>query len=70
VRSGGKTINLPEEALVAMLRTLPEDVLAEIFWKTLVEYDTSPLTDEEKKAVEEAKAEFNNGESVSWEDIK
>jgi len=70
VRSGGKTINLPEEALVAMLRTLPEDVLAEVFWKTLVEYDTSPLTGEEKKAVEEARSEFDRGETISWEDIK
>ena len=69
MRSGGKTINLPEEALVAMLRTLPEDVLAEVFWKTLVEYDTSPLTSEEKKAVEEARSEFDRDETISWEDI-
>lgn len=65
-----RTVNLPLETLVAMLKSLPEDTLADIFWEALVEYETDPLTHEERKAVEEARSEFDKGESVSWESIK
>jgi hypothetical protein len=33
------------------LKTLPEDILVDIFWKTLVESDVSPLTKEEREAI-------------------
>ena len=65
-----KTVNLPEDALIAMLKALPEDVLADVFWKAMVDYDVSPMTDEEKRAVKEAKSEFEKGETLSWKDIK
>lgn len=48
-----KTLDMPEEALVNMLKALPEDALVEIFWKTLVESDVSPLTGEEKEEIRE-----------------
>jgi len=63
-----KTLSMPEEALVSMLRTLPEDVLADIFWKTLVESDVSPLTEEEREELEKGKREFEKGETIKWKD--
>jgi len=66
----GRTIPMPEEALVNMLKTLPEDELIEIFWKTLIESDVSPLTEEEKEAIEEGRIEFKKGETFKWEDLR
>ncbi len=61
-----KTLSMPEEALVSMLKTLPEDVLVDIFWKTLVESDVSHLTKEEREELEKGKKEFEKGETVKW----
>ena len=55
---------MPEDSIVAMLKTLPEDILIDIFWKTMVESDTSPLTDEEKEEMERGKKEFERGETI------
>jgi hypothetical protein len=52
-----KIVPMPEDAVINMLKTLPEDVLIDIFWKTLVESDVSPLIEEERKELEKAKDE-------------
>ena len=65
-----KTLSMPEEAFVSMLKTLPEDVLVDIFWKTLVESDVSPLTAEEREELEKGKSEFEKGETVKWKNLK
>jgi len=44
-----KIVPMSEDAVINMLKTLPEDVLIDIFWKTLVESDVSPLIEEEKR---------------------
>jgi ubiquinone biosynthesis protein Coq4 len=61
---------MPEEAMINLLKTLPEDALVEVFWKTLVESDVSPLTDEEKKEIEKGKVEFQKGETIRWENLR
>ena len=66
----GRTITMPEATIVALLKTLPEDVLIDIFWKTVVESDVSPLTRAEKKRVETGKKEFIIRETIKWEDLK
>ncbi len=66
----GNLISLPEETIINMLKTLPEDVLVNLFWKTLMEYDDSPLTNEEREEIEKAKEEFKKGETISWESLK
>ena len=65
-----KTLSVPEEALISMLKTLPEDVLVDIFWKTLVESDVSPLTKEERDELEKGKREFEKGETVKWKNLR
>ncbi len=67
---GTKTLKMPEDALVALLKTLKEETLVDIFWKTFVESDTSPLTREEERAIQKAKDEFRGGKTVRWENLK
>jgi hypothetical protein len=49
---------------------LPEDILIDIFWKTVVESDISPLTRTEKKRVETGKKEFILRETARRKDLK
>ncbi len=65
-----KTLEMPEDALVNMLKALPEDTLVEIFWKTLVESDSDPLSDEEKEDVRKGKIEYGKGETIPWQDLQ
>ncbi len=67
---GTKTLKMPEDALVAFLKTLKEETLVNIFWKTLVESDTSPLDREEKKALQKGKDEFRGGKTIRWESLR
>ena len=65
-----KTLTMPEDALVNMLKTLPGDVLIDVFWKTVVESDISPLTKEEKELISKAKSEHKKGETIKWQDLR
>ncbi|MGP8216007.1 MAG: hypothetical protein ACLQQ4_10620 [Bacteroidia bacterium] len=64
------TIQIPENAIVDMLKNLPENILADIFWKTFVTPDDLPLTESEKLSVDKAKKEFNKRETVKWQAIR
>jgi hypothetical protein len=65
-----KIISLPENALINMLKTLPEDLLVNLFWKTLIKNDTSPLSLIEKKEIKKAKNEYKKHRTVPWENLK
>jgi hypothetical protein len=65
-----KTLLMPEEVLVNMLKTLPKRDLINIFWKTIAESDVSPLRDEEREDIKQAKREFKKGETLKWENIR
>jgi hypothetical protein len=65
-----KTLTLPEDVVINMLKTLHEDTLLDIFWQTLVESDISPLTLEEKEAIEQDKNDFNKRETIKWADLR
>ena len=65
-----KTISMPEDVVINLLKTLPEEDIINIFWKTLIESDVSPLTDEEREEIRKAKKEFKKGETVKWENIR
>ena len=67
---GSKTLTMPEDALVNMLKTLPEDVLIEVFWRTVVTNDTASLFSDEKEAIATGRKELEKGETIKWEDIK
>ena len=65
-----KTVSMPEDVVINLLRTLPEEDLVDIFWKSLVKSDISPLTEEEENDIRKAKKELEKGETVSWEDLR
>lgn len=65
-----KTLLMPEEVVVNMLKTLPKKDLINIFWKTIAESDVSPLRDEEREDIKQAKKEFKKRETLKWENIR
>ena len=65
-----KTILIPENSIVEMLKALPEDSLIEIFSQVLMQSDVSPLTEEEKSSYNKALKEYEKGDALSWENLK
>lgn len=65
-----KTLTIPEDALVNILKTLPEHELMDIFHKTVVESDTSPLSRIEKAEIISARKELTRKEAVRWKDLR
>ncbi len=65
-----KTILIPENSIIEMLKALPQDTLVDIFSKTLVQSDVSPLTAEEEASYKKALKEYEKGEVTSWKDLK
>lgn len=67
---GTKTLTMPEDALVSMLKTLPEDILIDVFWRTVVESDITALTKQEKALIGKGKLEHKKGETIKWKDLR
>jgi len=65
-----KTVSIPEDSIIAMLKGLPENILMDIFSKMLIRSDTSPLTDQEETSYKEALKEHKKGEIINWESLK
>ncbi len=59
-------IEIPQDSLLDILKYQPESILIELFDKLLISYDTSPLTDEEKIDIANAKKEHYLGETIPW----
>lgn len=59
-----KTVSMPEDVVINLLRTLPEEDLIDIFWKAIVQSDVSPLTEEEKNDIRKAKKELKKGKTL------
>ncbi len=67
---GTKTLTMPEDVLVNMLKTLPQDILIDVFWRTVVESDISALTKDEKVLINKGKLEHKKGETRKWQDLR
>jgi len=67
---GTKTLTMPEDAVVNMLKTLPEDILIDVFWRTVVESDISALSKEERELISKGKLEHKKGETIKWQDLR
>lgn len=70
IKMSTKTLTMPESALISLLKSLPKKTLVDIFWKSVVECDISPLTDEEKKDRINAHAELKKGATFKWKDLR
>jgi hypothetical protein len=69
-KTAGANLIIDEDAIINMLKTLPEETLLDIFWKTLAGYDISPLTDEEREGIRKGREELEKGETIKWADLK
>ena len=58
------TIPVSKNAIVTILKDLPEKDFTDIFWKSFVSEDLSPLTESEKKSITKAKKEFETGTTI------
>lgn len=67
---GTKTLTMPEDVIVNMLKTLPEDILIDVFWRTVVESDITALTKKEKELISKGKLEHKIGDTIKWRDLK
>ena len=65
-----KTITMPQDAIVGMLKALPENALREIFWKSFAQAEDAPLSEQERSDLAAADAEFEKGETVRWTDLR
>lgn len=67
---GTKTLSMPEDAIVSLLKSLEKKTLPDIFWKAVVESDVSPLKEDEKKDREKAREELKRGLTRKWKDLR
>jgi len=67
---GTKTLSMPEDAIVSLLKSLKKKTLPDIFWKAVVESDISPLKEDEKKDREKAREELKRGLTLKWKDLR
>jgi hypothetical protein len=71
----GNLVQRKRAILIQWLRGMSDSQIEDVFklvtdyQKSLIPYDDEPLTEEEKKAIEQAQKEFENGETVSYEDV-
>ncbi len=57
-------LTIPKKTIYDILKAQPEDVLMEIFEDIMINCDTSPLSDDEKKEIREAKQEYEAGNTI------
>ena len=57
---------IPQDSLLEILKLQPESVLIQLFDKLIISPETSPLTDEEKLEIQQAKEEYAKGETIAW----
>jgi hypothetical protein len=61
-----KTVNIPIEPIINLLKNLDNDIKDEIFNKVFVENVLDTLSPVEKKAVSKAEIEFKTGKTKKW----
>jgi hypothetical protein len=61
-----KTIHIPMEILVNLLKSLNDREKNEIFEKVFIDEENEPLSEEEKESVILAEQELKDGKTISW----
>lgn len=65
-----KTLTMPEDAIVSMLKSIPKKELLDIFLRTVAESDVSPLSAEERVDLRKSRKELKEGKTVRWADLR
>jgi len=54
------------DKLVELINSLDEESKYKLLEKLFVDFDTSPLTDEERKIIKEADRDLKEGKVIEW----
>jgi len=54
------------DKLVELINSLDEESKYKLLEKLFVDFDTSPLTDEERKIIKEAERDLKEGKVIEW----
>jgi hypothetical protein len=65
-----KKITISENSVIDLLKGIPEGMLVNIFMKLLIKYDSSPLKNDEKKALNLDRNEKKAQETINWQNIR
>ncbi|MBF0472176.1 MAG: hypothetical protein HQK91_02340 [Nitrospirae bacterium] len=65
-----KTVNIPIEPIINLLKSLDNDFKDEIFNRVFIENIEDAMTAVEKKAVSKAEIEFKTGKTKKWPFVK
>ena len=60
-----KTINVPIDFIISMLKQLNNKEKEEIFERVFIDEDTQPLSQREKESIASAQQEFEEGETIA-----
>jgi len=60
------SICLPQNAIIDLLKELPEDALRSIFWEVFTDFEDSALDDEERNDLRLANDDWEKGETIEW----
>lgn len=61
-----ESLSIPQKSLLEILKFQPESVLIQLFDSLFVNSDSSPLTEDERNEIAEAKVEYSSGETILW----
>lgn len=61
-----KTINIPLDTLIDLLKDLNPEDKDEIFERVFIEPDPEPLTAAERRALQTAENQLKQGETIKW----
>jgi hypothetical protein len=65
-----QSVSLPQNAIIGLLKELPEDALRSIFWQVFTEFEDHALDDEERDDLRIANDDWKKGETIEWHALR
>lgn len=65
-----QSVCLPQNALINLLKELPEDALRAIFWQVFTAVEDHALDDEERNDLRLANDDLEKGETIEWHALR
>jgi len=59
-----ESLSIPQNSLLEILKFQPESVPIQLFDSLFVNYDSSPLTENERNEIAGARGEYSSGETI------
>lgn len=65
-----QSVSLPQNAIIGLLKELPEDALRSIFWEVFTNVEDHALDDEERNDLRLANDDWSKGETIEWDTLR